>query len=89
MKAGYILVYEGKVLVKYAEENSWTHAEFDKTAKGLAEAARVLGRWMELEEESNHLGLDQPQASPQCTLLVKNIGKQWADIQTEKEDGRR
>ena len=65
MKAGYILVYDDKVLVKYAEENTGTRAEFDQTAKGLAEAARVLGRWMELEEEPDPLGLDLPVASPQ------------------------
>ena len=73
MKAGYILVYEGKVLVKYAEENSWTHAEFDKTAKGLAEAARVLGRWMELEEESNGEEIARLKIE-NARLLVENEG---------------
>ena len=77
MKAGYILVYEDKVLVKYAEENTGTRAEFDQTAKGLAEAARVLGRWMELEEEPDPLGLDQPQASPQYTF--DTFGRDPAD----------
>jgi hypothetical protein len=56
MRQGMIVVFEDVVHVSMVEGHSTTRTDLPADRAGLLEAARVLGAWMELEEQSDAEG---------------------------------